>query len=154
MSFWVGANTETPRLVSTDGRRNASAPLIKWMFTTPTPRAKMGRPSPPPASVREPRTLPREHPMTSRRPRFGPAPALIACAIASVELAAAPGAFAQTADLVVVNGKVFTADARSSLAEGFAVKGGRFIAVGSSAAMQEHVGPGSRVIDLHGRFVT
>jgi predicted amidohydrolase YtcJ len=92
--------------------------------------------------------------MTSRRPHFGRAVALIACAIASVELAAAHSAFAQTADLVVVNGKVFTADVRSSLAEGFAVKGGRFTAVGSSAAMQEHVGPGSRVIDLHGRFVT
>jgi hypothetical protein len=77
--------------------------------------------------------------MRSRRPHFGRARVLIACAIA---LAAAHGAFAQTADLVVVNGKVFTADARSSLAEGFAVKGGRFIAVGSSAAMQEHVGPG------------
>jgi predicted amidohydrolase YtcJ len=92
--------------------------------------------------------------MSSRRPHFGRAAALIACATASVELAAAHGAFAQAADLVVVNGKIFTADARSSLTEGFAVKGGRFIAVGSSAAMQEHVGPGSRVIDLHGRFVT
>ena len=90
--------------------------------------------------------------MTSRR--FGLTPRLAACAIAGLELAAANRAFAQAADLVFVNGKVFTADARSSLAEGFAVRGDRFIAVGPSAAMQEHVGPGSRVIDLHGRFVT
>jgi predicted amidohydrolase YtcJ len=90
--------------------------------------------------------------MTSRR--FGLTPRLAACAIAGLELAAANRAFAQAADLVFVNGKVFTADARSSLAEGFAVRGDRFIAVGPSAAMQEHVGIGSRVIDLHGRFVT
>jgi predicted amidohydrolase YtcJ len=77
----------------------------------------------------------------------------MAFAIASLALAVR-GACAQTADLVFVNGKVFTADARSSLAEGFAITGGRFIAVGSSAAMQEHVGPGTRRIDLHGAFVT
>jgi predicted amidohydrolase YtcJ len=79
---------------------------------------------------------------------------LIAGVLASLGLPATGGAQAQTADLVVLNGKVFTADAGSALVEGFAVKDGRFIAVGSSAAMQAHVGPGSRVIDLHGSFVT
>jgi predicted amidohydrolase YtcJ len=77
-----------------------------------------------------------------------------ACVLAGLGLAGVTGAQAQTADLVLLNGKIFTADARSSLVEGFAVKDGRFIAVGSSAAMQAHVGPGSKVIDLHGRFVT
>src|SRR5215469_4706506 len=108
------------------------------------------------------RTLPQEHHMTSRRPHLRRTPVrmawalawAMAWAIASLALAAAHGAFAQTADLVAVNGKVFTADAASSIAEGFAVKGSRFIAVGSSAAMQEHIGPASRVIDLNGRFVT
>jgi predicted amidohydrolase YtcJ len=79
---------------------------------------------------------------------------LIAGVLASLGLAATEGAQAQTADLVILNGKVFTADAGSSLVQGFAVRDGRFIAVGSSAAMQAHVGPGSKVIDLHGRFVT
>lgn len=92
--------------------------------------------------------------MTPRCLHFNRARTLMACAIASLAMAAAPGAFAQTADLVFVNGKVFTADAGSSIAQGFAVKDGRFIAVGSSAAMQEHIGAGSQVIDLQGRLVT
>jgi predicted amidohydrolase YtcJ len=74
-----------------------------------------------------------------------------ACAI--VALALATAASAQTADLVFLNGKVFTADARSSIAEGFAIKDGRFIAAGSSAAMRGHVGAATRVVDLAGRFV-
>src|SRR5882757_8759130 len=62
-------------------------------------------------------------------------------------------ASAQTADLVVLNGKVFTADTRSSLVEAFAIKDGRFIAAGSSAAMRGHVGTNTKVVDLGGRFV-
>ena len=49
---------------------------------------------------------------------FRPFTAYLPCAI--VALALATAASAQTADLVFLNGKVFTADARSSLAEGFA----------------------------------
>jgi predicted amidohydrolase YtcJ len=82
------------------------------------------------------------------------APTLVACIIASLGLFAAPTANAQTADLVVINGKVLTADDRSSLAEGFAIKDGRFMAVGASAEMRAHIGPGTKVIDLNGRFVT
>src|SRR3954464_1266708 len=69
-----------------------------------------------------------------------------ACMVADV-------ASAQNADMVVLNGKVFTADAGSSLQEGFAIRDGRFIAVGTSAAMRGHVGAATRVIDLQGRFV-
>src|SRR4029450_2635124 len=57
--------------------------------------------------------------------------AYLSCAV--VMLALASAASAQTADLVFLNGNVFTADARSSIAEGFAIKDGRFIATGSSA---------------------
>jgi predicted amidohydrolase YtcJ len=74
--------------------------------------------------------------------------------MAGLPLLPIQAARAQTADLVVLNGKVFTADARASLAEGFAVKDGRFIAVGTSAAMRQLAGVGSKVIDLHGAFVT
>src|SRR5215470_18311059 len=76
---------------------------------------------------------------------------IAACAIIAFTFTTA--ASAQTADLVFLNGKVFTADARSSLAEGFAIKDGRFIATGSSAAMRGHVGAGTKVVDLGGRFV-
>src|SRR5439155_1666828 len=79
---------------------------------------------------------------------------LIACMIAGLGALAATAASAQTADLVFVNGKVFTADDRSGLAQAFAIKDGRFIAIGSSQAMRAHVGAGSKVVDLNGRFVT
>ena len=72
----------------------------------------------------------------------------------AVVLAAACPAAAQVADVVAINGKVFTARDGAPLAEGFAVKDGRFIAVGTSDAMRSHVGGATRVIDLHGRFVT
>ena len=50
---------------------------------------------------------------------------------ASAEAAATAGA--EDADLVLVNAKVYTVDARAPRAEAFAVKAGRFVAVGSSA---------------------
>src|SRR5215510_13537781 len=73
--------------------------------------------------------------------------------ITALAIEFASHASAQTADLVVLNGKVFTADAGSSMTEGFAIKDGRFIAGGSSAAMRGHVGPNTKVVDLAGRFV-
>jgi predicted amidohydrolase YtcJ len=79
--------------------------------------------------------------------------ALDFCLIAALAIALASRASAQTADLVLLNGKVFTANASSSLVEGFAIKDGRFIAAGSSTAMRDHVGPGTKVIDLGGSFV-
>jgi predicted amidohydrolase YtcJ len=61
---------------------------------------------------------------------------------------------AATADAVFLNGKVFTADQRAPMAEAFAVKGERFLAVGTSAAMRGYVGPDTVVTDLNGRLVT
>src|SRR5215831_849174 len=62
-------------------------------------------------------------------------------------------ALGQTADIVALNGKVFTARDGAELAQGFAVKGEKFIAVGSTEAMRAHVGANTKVIDLAGRFV-
>lgn len=67
---------------------------------------------------------------------------------------AARAALAQTADTVVLNGKVFTAREGGQIAEGFAIAGDRFLAVGTTAQMRAHVGADTRVIDLGGRFVT
>ena len=63
-------------------------------------------------------------------------------------------AFGQSADIVAINGKVFTARDSGELAQGFAVKGEKFIAVGSTDAMRTHVSANTKVIDLAGRFVT
>jgi predicted amidohydrolase YtcJ len=74
--------------------------------------------------------------------------------IIALVCAIARAAFGQAADVVAVNGKVFTAREGAELAEGFALKGDKFIAVGSTEAMRAHVGANTKVIDLAGRFVT
>jgi predicted amidohydrolase YtcJ len=58
------------------------------------------------------------------------------------------------ADSIFVNGKVFTADEPSGIVEGFAVKDGRFLAVGTSRAVRGYLGKGTAVFDLRGRTVT
>ena len=70
---------------------------------------------------------------------------LIALAVAA-PVRAAP-------DLILINGKVFTADASRPVAEGFAVTGGRFTAVGSTRAVRRLAGPATRIVDAGGRRV-
>jgi hypothetical protein len=53
----------------------------------------------------------------------------------------------RNADLVVLNAKVYTVDARAPRAEAFAVRGGRFVAVGSSAEIKPLVGKGTETFD-------
>jgi predicted amidohydrolase YtcJ len=74
----------------------------------------------------------------------------LACAAASAAWAAQLPA---PADVVFVNGKVFTADAQDRVFQGFAVTGDRFIAIGTNVAVRRYVGPRTSVIDLKGRFV-
>ena len=57
-------------------------------------------------------------------------------------------------DLALVNGRVHTIDDSIPQAEAFAVKNGRFIAVGSSDDIRNIVGPGTEVIDAEGMTVT
>jgi len=57
------------------------------------------------------------------------------------------------ADLVLINGKVVTVDSESSIMEAVAVKGGRIVAVGSSAEVGKLIGKGTEVIDLAGKTV-
>jgi len=66
----------------------------------------------------------------------------------------AAGAQPATPDTIYVNGKVFTADARDSVAEAFAVAGDRFVAVGSNAQVRKLAVAGTRVVDLKGHFVS
>jgi len=51
------------------------------------------------------------------------------------------------ADLVVLNAKVYTVDSQAPKAEAFAVKGGRFLAVGSSGEMRAFVGKATQTYD-------
>ena len=89
---------------------------------------------------------------------------LISCAfLAGVVIASAQrfsaaqknaGATVQAADLVLINGKILTVDAKDAIAEGVAVKGGKISAVGSSNEVMQYVGRTTRVVDLHGRTAT
>ena len=47
------------------------------------------------------------------------------------------------ADFVLINGKVVTVDAESSIMEAVAVKGGRIVAVGSTAEVEGLIGEGT-----------
>jgi predicted amidohydrolase YtcJ len=60
---------------------------------------------------------------------------------------------ADPADLVVHNAKVVTLDAKSSVAQAVAVRGGRVVAVGTDADILKFKGDGTRVIDAGGRTV-
>jgi predicted amidohydrolase YtcJ len=82
-------------------------------------------------------------------------PRLAILAILVSTLACAAQAQSPTpADIVFVNGKVFTADDGDRLVQGFAVTRDRFVAVGSDGDVRGYVGPQTKVIDLKGRFVT
>jgi predicted amidohydrolase YtcJ len=63
------------------------------------------------------------------------------------------GSFAQTADLIVFNGKILTVDPRFRVADSLAVRGARILAVGTQAEVARLVGFQTRRIDLRGRTV-
>src|SRR5581483_4774344 len=66
-------------------------------------------------------------------------------------------AHAQTpapADIVFVNGKVFSADEADRVVQGFAVTGDHFVAVGTDYDVSRFIGSQTKVIDLKGRFVS
>jgi predicted amidohydrolase YtcJ len=68
----------------------------------------------------------------------------------------APGAGAQrgrAVSLLLVNGKVFTADGRGTVAQAVAVDGERIVAVGTTRELQARF-RAARTIDLGGRLVT
>ncbi|HTW67833.1 MAG TPA: amidohydrolase [Bryobacteraceae bacterium] len=63
-------------------------------------------------------------------------------------------ASAQTADLILIHGTILTVDAKDSIAEAVAIAKGKIIAVGTTAEIERHTGPATRVIDLHGLTAT
>ena len=78
----------------------------------------------------------------------------IVAAIVSTLACAAQAQSPAPADIVFVNGKVFTADEGDDVVQGFAVAGDRFVAIGNDGDVRGHIGPQTKVIDLKGRFVS
>ena len=62
-----------------------------------------------------------------------------------------PAPAGELADVVIVNGDVWTMDAQNPRVAAVAWRGDRVIAVGDNAAIRAHAGPQTRVIDLAGR---
>ena len=74
-------------------------------------------------------------------------------AVGVLALLAAVPVSAQSPDTILVNAKILTVDAQSSVREAMAIRDGHITALGTSAEMRKLAGPRSRVIDLGGRTV-
>jgi predicted amidohydrolase YtcJ len=70
------------------------------------------------------------------------------CALAA---ASAISCWAQSADMILINGKVLTGDARFSIQQALAVRDGKIAAVGTNAEIRKAAGPATRTVDLGGR---
>ena len=78
---------------------------------------------------------------------MGVAGATVATVAGASWLRVASAAEAQDPDLVVFNAKVYTIDPRAPNAEAFAVKGGRFVAIGSTADIKGLIGKKTPILD-------
>jgi predicted amidohydrolase YtcJ len=57
-------------------------------------------------------------------------------------------------EAIYYNGKIVTVDRAFTIAEAFAVKAGRFVAVGRNADVRALAGPATQQVDLRGRTIT
>ena len=74
-------------------------------------------------------------------------------AVALLAASLAAGGAAQPPDLVLLDGKIVTVDAESSLREALAIRDGKILGVGSTAEIRRLAGPATRVVELGGRTV-
>lgn len=73
---------------------------------------------------------------------------LLALLLAMTAASAHPGA-----DMILINGKIWTGDPAQRFVESVAISGERILAAGSTTAIRKLAGPGTRVVDLHGKLV-
>ncbi len=82
-------------------------------------------------------------------PRLVPHCLLVALLVTALPLAAQQ----QPADLVVTNGRIYTADGARPVVDAMAVRGGRVVFVGDRAGARALTGANTRTLDLQGRTV-
>ncbi|HYN83847.1 MAG TPA: amidohydrolase [Pyrinomonadaceae bacterium] len=87
------------------------------------------------------------------RPRKTLSLALLLCLLTTLLPADASAQRGRTVSLLLVNGKVFTADERGGVAEAVAIDGSRVVAVGTTRALRARF-RARRTVDLSGRLVT
>lgn len=78
---------------------------------------------------------------------------LLLSMLTAVSIAAVARQNVEPADLVLLNAKILTVDDGFTEARALAVRGGRFVAVGSEDVVRRHAGSTTRVIDGRGRTV-
>src|SRR4029077_2309127 len=76
------------------------------------------------------------------------ATSLIVCA-----LVVSSSAWPQSADTILVNGKILTVDSQFSIRDAIAIRDGKIMTVGSTGDVRKLATPQTRVIDLQGRTV-
>jgi len=59
-----------------------------------------------------------------------------------------------SAELILVNGKIITMDAKDTVDQAIAIRDGKILAVGTNEAIRNLASPNTRVLDLHGLTVT
>ena len=92
------------------------------------------------------------HSARATRPLRAALAALVLTTLAGTTAAAQPGA-PPPADLVVTNGRIYTADGARPVVEAMAVRDGRIIFVGDPLGARALTGPSTRVVDLAGATV-
>lgn len=60
---------------------------------------------------------------------------------------------AQVADVILVNGRIYTAESDLGIVDALAIQGERVLAVGSAEQVGRHQGDGTEIVDLAGSFV-
>jgi len=78
---------------------------------------------------------------------------MVAAALVAALAAGCASAPTNSPDVVLYNGKIVTVDAKFSIAQAVAIRGERFVAVGSNDEVRRSAGPATRSIDLGGRTV-
>src|SRR2546423_557024 len=82
-----------------------------------------------------------------------PSAPLVVSRLLPVAAADNPGTQPVTADLILINGRIWTGNRQQSQAEALAVWRGRILAIGTRVDLQALIGPSTRVLDLKGRRV-
>jgi hypothetical protein len=91
---------------------------------------------------------------TARRSRAVRSRLIVSRFVVVLALAAPAASRAQSADLILTNGRFWTGDSARPFAQAVAIRGDRIVAVGSAAEVAARRGVGTRVMDLGGRFAT
>ena len=71
----------------------------------------------------------------------------------ALAVVASCAAHAQSADTILLNGKILTLDAKSSVVQALAIGDGRIVAVGANNEIERLAGANTKTVDVGGRTV-